>query len=203
MIKSPHPLSVNFLDANTDSLKDRVDRSLEIRCNFFYGAVFNALDDYFRKGYAYSLSPADFTTEYKIKEDQFSLIITPTWKNDSPSEDPNDVIRTFLNEIYTIVSSQEMESVTAHGYCDQTTGFPSHYILAVKDKSELMQILEQILKPYDFDANALPTLRHAGVTATSPLCFSMFPQYSLKHIRVMYHNIQGRDFDNQGLYLSH
>lgn len=90
-------MSPNFQSASTAlSFDEQMDHKLEFRNNSFYGAVFNALDDYFRKGHAFNLlSPRDFCSEYKVNGDEFIFTIRPTWQNDSESEDPNNAIRSF------------------------------------------------------------------------------------------------------------
>lgn len=201
---SRKPMSPNFKSAsNAPSFDEQMDHKLEFRNNSFYGAVFNALDDYFRKGHAYALSPSDFCSEYKVNGDEFIFTIRPTWQNDSNSEDPNEAIRTFFNEIYDIVAFEELEDIKALGFNNPKTGLPAAYTMTVTNKFELMQVLEKLLKPFDFDESYLPTLRHSDITEESPLRFEMFAQYSLKHIRTMFYNIQGRGFEGHGLHLKH
>lgn len=197
------PISPDFDVAAHPSLAEQTDRKIETRNASFYGAVFNALDDYFRKGHAFAVADSDFSTAYQTGTDQFHFLITPARKDDSLSEDPHDAIRSFFNEVHVIIERKALENIKGLVRFDQTTAPPAQYMLSATNKSELMELLEKLLEPYDFEDNCLPTFRHTGVTKTSPMCFSMFPQYSLKHIRTLFYNIQGRGFKNQGLYLNH
>jgi hypothetical protein len=201
--KTIKPLSEDFEIVAPLSLEEQVSHNLEIRNNSFYGSAFNALDDYFRKGYAFALSNADYSTEYHNKGNEFTFLIKPTWRNDSTSEDPNETIKSFFYEIYNIVAREELEDVKGLVFCDQDTGFPNQYKLIVTSKYELMQIIEKLLKQYDFENDCMPSVRHRGITEESQMCFSMFPLYSLEHVRTMFNNTQGRGFDGKGLYLNH
>lgn len=202
MAKKTKPVAPQFETAAL-SLSEQVDHSLANRSHLFYGAVFNALDDYLKKNDAAGLDTRDFSTKHHAEDNVFTFTVKPHWQEDSTSPDPDEPIRNFFNKIYDIVSHQEIESALSVVNFDQTTGRPEEYVMTISDPSELMMILEKLLKPYDFGHGSLPLFTHPKVTPNSPLSFTMFAQYSLEHLRVMLQNMQGRGFEGHGLQLNH
>lgn len=202
MAKKTKPVSQQFETAAL-SLTEQVDHNIELRSHLFYGAAFNALDDYLRKNDAALIDPRDFSTEHQLKNNVFIFKVKPHWQEDSTSPDPNEPIKHFFNKIYDIVSSEEIESAKSIVKSNQTTGSPEEYVMTISNPSDLMMILEKLLKPYDLENGSLPLFTGEKITSNSPLCFTMFAQYSLPHLRIMLKNMQGRGFEGNGLQLNH
>jgi len=66
-------------------------------------------------------------------------------------------------------------------------------------------LIENILKPYEMDDTDSPIVRFSNAHKAQGMSFSLFPQYSIKHIKVLLREAQGRTTEGLGLgiHLSH
>lgn len=180
-----------------------VQSVIDARYNAFFGAVFNALDSHFRMEYAQDLPENSYRTSYRTQEDNFSFrIITKRFANDS-KHNPSFEAYNFFKAIYDISSENELHSLSATVNEDASKNEVS-YCLNVTSPLELMALIENLLKQYEFDDFHSPTLRFSDPQTNQGLSFSLFPQYAIQHIRAMLHRAQGRPLlEGSGLHLSH
>ena len=202
--KSTHSISPNFQHASyPPSFEELLDIRPKSRNDIFYGAVFNAIDDYLRKNYATDIPPSDIITNHRVKGDQFRLLIEVKCQNDNPAKTDNEAMEGFFSEIYDAIDSEEITDIKRHYNFSQRNGAKHTYVLIFGNKLEVMQLVENILKPYDFGEGYLPNLLPYDLTDKSPLRFEMNPQYSLQHIRALLCSTQGRSPEGHGLHLTH
>jgi hypothetical protein len=180
-----------------------VQSVIDARYNAFFGAVFNSLDSHFRMGYAQGLPENSYNTGYHIKEDSFLFVITTKrFTNDSGHNSSLEAYN-FFKAIYDISSENELYSLSATVKEDASKNEVSYY-LHVTSPLELMELIENLLKQYEFDDFHSPTLRFSDPQTNQGLSFSLFPQYAIQHIRAMLHRAQGRPLlEGSGLHLSH
>jgi hypothetical protein len=176
---------------------------IDARYNAFFGAVFNSLDSHFRMGCAQGLPENSYDTGYHIKEDSFLFVITTKrFTNDSGHNSSLEAYN-FFKAIYDISSENELYSLSATVKEDASKNEVSYY-LHVTSPLELMELIENLLKQYEFDDFHSPTLRFSDPQTNQGLSFSLFPQYAIQHIRAMLHRAQGRPLlEGSGLHLSH
>lgn len=193
-------ITLTFVMANSST--SIIAQQLAARSNSFYGAVFNALDDLLRKGHAYALPQHAIKTRHFMDGDFFCFKIQPSPKDDSCATEPAEAANLFLRDIYDIMEINELYEITRDIGCDQKTGEYA-CILRTKNPLQLMKLMEELLRPYDIEDGFLPTLRHSNSLSQESISFSLFPQYSLKHIRAMFHLMQGKSCEGQGMQLNH
>jgi hypothetical protein len=184
-----------------DMTSPKIAENFNFRTRVFYGAAFNLIASFYKHTFATRLSPQDFSIAHHVDDQgQFAMYfgISPTSKiNVEAFAEPTDA---FLRAIWATINEQEL-----YGVRGEKSGIEDCpiYILRAHHPTDLLQLAENLLKPYDIPLALCDFGNAAKNYVGTTQGFNFEDLYSLPHVRALHNHAIGLSISGHGPHLSH
>lgn len=168
----------------------------------FFGAVFNSLTSIFFENYAERQNLELYSAKQIIIDERFAFTIIAKDDLNHPQSTAAKTAQSFFQKLISMSRHNEFEHVL-YGEKYDPDKKEHAYTIIFESPLELIELVEQLLKPYDIGTHTSPSVRFSRAKENTTHSFALFPQYSIEHIRALLHHAQGRNPEGYGPQLSH